>query len=244
MSWSTRELAELAGTTVKAVRHYHDHGLLELPDRDANGYKRYEVGHLLRLLQVRRAVDLGVPLTAVQAWPHPQVDPDLAARNLDEALAALVDTLQRRRRDVVELLDGAAPETPGPFRALDPLMSQRDRTLALVLSRILGESQLQDLLRLADLPHPAEDELALLPEDADEETVERLARGLALEFRAAREAFPWMADLRQDSPLGPVAAEAAVVPTLVQLYHPAQLRVLARAHHLSNGPQDPVPPGR
>ncbi|WP_433560110.1 MerR family DNA-binding transcriptional regulator [Pseudonocardia xinjiangensis] len=28
MAWSTRELADLAGTTVRAVRHYHDVGLL------------------------------------------------------------------------------------------------------------------------------------------------------------------------------------------------------------------------
>ena len=31
MPWSTRELAELAGTTVKAVRHYHEIGLLDEP---------------------------------------------------------------------------------------------------------------------------------------------------------------------------------------------------------------------
>ena len=50
MGWSTRELAELAGTTIKAVRHYHEHGLLEEPRRAVNGYKQYGAGHLVRLL--------------------------------------------------------------------------------------------------------------------------------------------------------------------------------------------------
>jgi hypothetical protein len=31
MAWSTRELAELAGTTLRAVRHYHEVGLLAEP---------------------------------------------------------------------------------------------------------------------------------------------------------------------------------------------------------------------
>ncbi|MBE1592289.1 putative MFS family arabinose efflux permease [Nonomuraea angiospora] len=31
LGWSTREVAELAGTTLKTVRHYHDIGLLEEP---------------------------------------------------------------------------------------------------------------------------------------------------------------------------------------------------------------------
>ena len=33
MAWSTRQLAELAGTSLRAVRHYHDVGLLPEPER-------------------------------------------------------------------------------------------------------------------------------------------------------------------------------------------------------------------
>ncbi|WP_344094254.1 MerR family transcriptional regulator, partial [Nocardiopsis composta] len=60
MAWSTRQVAELAGTTVKAVRYYHRIGLLDVPERTANGYKRYEVEHLVRLVQIKRLSDLGV----------------------------------------------------------------------------------------------------------------------------------------------------------------------------------------
>ncbi|WP_399921406.1 MerR family transcriptional regulator [Streptomyces kanamyceticus] len=48
-AWSTGQLAELAGTTTKTVRHYHETGLLDEPERAPNGYKRYGVSHLVRL---------------------------------------------------------------------------------------------------------------------------------------------------------------------------------------------------
>ncbi|WAP52215.1 MerR family transcriptional regulator [Arthrobacter sp. ATA002] len=67
MPWSTSELAELAGTTVNTVRHYHRSGLLEEPDRMSNGYKQYGARHLARLLQIRRLRDLGVPLAQIEA---------------------------------------------------------------------------------------------------------------------------------------------------------------------------------
>ena len=65
MTWSTRQLADLAGTTVKAVRHYHTVGLLEEPDRAANGYKQYGVRHLVRVLRIKRLADLGLPLAQI-----------------------------------------------------------------------------------------------------------------------------------------------------------------------------------
>ena len=37
MAWSTRQLAEMAGTTVKSVRYYHQLGLLDEPERLGNG---------------------------------------------------------------------------------------------------------------------------------------------------------------------------------------------------------------
>ena len=35
------QLAGYAGVSVRAVRHYHQQGLLPEPDRDASGYRRY-----------------------------------------------------------------------------------------------------------------------------------------------------------------------------------------------------------
>lgn len=46
MAWSTRQVSELAGTSLRAVRHHHEIGLLDEPDRGPNGYKQYGVAHL------------------------------------------------------------------------------------------------------------------------------------------------------------------------------------------------------
>ena len=35
------QLADYAGVTIKAVRHYHQRGLLDEPPRDSSGYRRY-----------------------------------------------------------------------------------------------------------------------------------------------------------------------------------------------------------
>lgn len=37
MAWSTRRLAELAGTSLRTVRHYHEVELLAEPERRADG---------------------------------------------------------------------------------------------------------------------------------------------------------------------------------------------------------------
>lgn len=66
VAWSTSELATLAGTTVNTIRHYHRLGLLEEPDRRHNGYKQYEMVDLVRLLHIRRLVELGVPLSRIK----------------------------------------------------------------------------------------------------------------------------------------------------------------------------------
>lgn len=69
MPWSTRQLAELADTTVNTLRHYHRLGLLDEPERRYNGYKQYEVRHLVSLLRIRRLAELGVPLSQIASAP-------------------------------------------------------------------------------------------------------------------------------------------------------------------------------
>ncbi len=98
MAWSTRELAERAGTPVKSVRYYHQVGLLDEPQRLTNGYKQYEVRHLVRLLQITRLTDLGVPLAQIESIGSSVDDPAGALRTIDAELAATIERLQRIRR--------------------------------------------------------------------------------------------------------------------------------------------------
>ena len=95
MAWSTREIAELAGTSLRAVRHYHEVGLLEAPERRANGYKQYGVAHLVRLLRIKRLTDLGFSLSRITAMGNDR--PGEAVRILDAELAVTIERLQRVR---------------------------------------------------------------------------------------------------------------------------------------------------
>ena len=48
------QLAALAATTTRTIRHYHAIGLLPEPERDESGYRRYGAEHLVRLIRIRR----------------------------------------------------------------------------------------------------------------------------------------------------------------------------------------------
>ena len=60
------QLASYAGTTVRAVRHYHAKGLLPEPERDASGYRRYGAASVVELIRIRTLADAGVPLSRVR----------------------------------------------------------------------------------------------------------------------------------------------------------------------------------
>ncbi|GAB3713678.1 hypothetical protein GCM10027590_08700 [Nocardiopsis nanhaiensis] len=71
--------------------------MLDLTERAANGYKRYEVPHLVRLLKIKRLVDLGFPLSAVASMERADEEPDKAIHVLDKELEATVNRLNRVR---------------------------------------------------------------------------------------------------------------------------------------------------
>lgn len=55
------QLAKYVGVTVRAVRHYHQRGLLTEPGRDASGYRRYDAHAVLDLIRIKILSDAGVP---------------------------------------------------------------------------------------------------------------------------------------------------------------------------------------
>jgi DNA-binding transcriptional MerR regulator len=104
MTWSTREIAELAGTTLNAVRHYHRVGLLEEPSRASNGYKQYEVRHLVRLLQIRRLRRLGVAIDRIEQASRPGDASIAALTALDAELRQNIESLARARAEIAAIL--------------------------------------------------------------------------------------------------------------------------------------------
>ena len=59
-------LASYAGVTIRAVRHYHQIGLLLEPERDASGYRTYDADAVVRLIRIRTLAEAGVPLARVR----------------------------------------------------------------------------------------------------------------------------------------------------------------------------------
>ncbi|OAV62940.1 helix-turn-helix domain-containing protein [Enteractinococcus helveticum] len=61
----SQELADLADTTTRALRHYHKIGLLPEVPRDQNGYRRYSARDLIRVLRIRQLAMSGMPLRKI-----------------------------------------------------------------------------------------------------------------------------------------------------------------------------------
>lgn len=123
------ELAELAGVTVRTLRHYHQIGLLPEPPRSAGGYRRYDVGHLVRLLRITRMTALGVPLSELPALLDDPAAAEELLDELDRRAAAEVERLLARRASIAALRrSGAPPDLPPEFSALrsapDPAMPE------------------------------------------------------------------------------------------------------------------------
>jgi DNA-binding transcriptional MerR regulator len=88
------QLAAYAGVSIKAVRHYHERGLLAEPERDASGYRRYSADDAIRLVKIKTLADAGIPLGRVK---------ELLEANPDQLAAAVAEIdrdLQRRAAQI------------------------------------------------------------------------------------------------------------------------------------------------
>ncbi|MEV5541516.1 MerR family transcriptional regulator [Saccharopolyspora shandongensis] len=237
MAWSTRQLAELAGTTLKTIRHYHQVGLLDEPERAANGYKRYQIRHLIRLLRIRRLVELGVPLSDIAAMDESDENADQALRSLDAELAASIERQQRMREELaVVLRNRSLADLPPGFGEIAADLPAADRSLLLIFSRVFGPSAMAALKELHTAPRaPVESEFDVLPADASEDARQQLAERFAPEVRRQYQEHPSLADSGATAPRGEAFARSVVVQGLVELYNPAQLDVLQRVHAILEG---------
>jgi len=99
------QLAAYAGVTIKAVRHYHQRGLLAEPPRDSSGYRRYSAEHAIDLIKIKTLAEAGVPLARIK---------ELLATDTDDfatAMAEIDRTLKQRAEELVRTReDRAAPQ--------------------------------------------------------------------------------------------------------------------------------------
>ena len=107
------QLASYAGVTIRAVRHYHQVGLLPEPERDVSGYRTYDATAVVRLIRIRTLAEAGVPLARVQEL----LDADAATfaegtAQIDRELRAQIRGLQEHRRRIAQLASGDSLAVP------------------------------------------------------------------------------------------------------------------------------------
>ncbi|HEY0248753.1 MAG TPA: MerR family transcriptional regulator [Gryllotalpicola sp.] len=233
MGWSTRELAQLAGTTLRTVRHYHEIGLLPEPQRLPNGYKSYRTEHLVRLLEIRRLSGLGLSLTAIAEIEGGSGDRDEALLAAEAELDAAIGRLQHARSEIAKLRAVPVP-TDLPFEisiaATSAQLSQTDRSLFAVMSHLADGAMAPHWQELIEdyRPDEATAEFDALPADADERTRELLAARMVPQAGALAERHPWPPEHDQ-LPAGRGQQSAqTVISAMLDLYNPAQLDVLVR----------------
>jgi DNA-binding transcriptional MerR regulator len=101
------QLAAYAGVTVRAVRHYHQIGLLPEPERDASGYRRYGATAVVSLIKIRTLANAGVPLSAIGQMLEADAPAFAeAVRRIDSHLRDEIERLETSRKQIAQLAAG------------------------------------------------------------------------------------------------------------------------------------------
>src|SRR3569833_1415927 len=101
------QLAAYVGVTVRAVRHYHQIGLLPEPGRDASGYRRYGATAAVSLIKIRPLASAGVPLSHIgQMLEADESTFSEAVQRIDTQLREEIERLEASRKQLAQLVAG------------------------------------------------------------------------------------------------------------------------------------------
>jgi len=98
--WSIQEVAKLAGTTSRTLRHYGDLGLLPASSVGRNGYRRYDSAALVRLQRILLLRGLGLSLPQIG---EVLARPTTTENALEGHLAWLRDEQSRLARQIASV---------------------------------------------------------------------------------------------------------------------------------------------
>jgi DNA-binding transcriptional MerR regulator len=107
MKLTIGQVAAYVGVTIRAIRHYHQCGLLAEPDRDASGYRRYDATAVVALIKIKTLADSGVPLGRIKELL--QAGPAEFARavdQIDQSLDTKIAELTEQKRRIAGLVAG------------------------------------------------------------------------------------------------------------------------------------------
>lgn len=245
----SHDVAELAGVSVRTLRHYHQIGILPEPFRQANGYRSYDLATIARLLRIRQLTELGVPLQRVEELLDGTPDRDVLDE-IDRQLSAAIERLQRQRGQIARLrATGGRADVPeglaeilslGASHHTAGVLAELDQDTLLLVARVLGPDTLnrqalddlagvlQSIAADADLV-AAGAEFDQLPGDASSAAIEQVA------LRLATALAPIVARL-QSSPAGQAIAGASARhwpnPSRDGRLNPAQARAMTQLTEL------------
>ncbi|HEX9539983.1 MAG TPA: MerR family transcriptional regulator [Streptosporangiaceae bacterium] len=130
------QLAAYAGVTVRAVRHYHQIGLLPEPERDASGYRRYGATAVVSLIKIRTLANAGVPLSQIGQMLEADASTFAeAVQRIDSHLRDEIERLETSRKQIAQL-------TAGDSLALPPeVISYLDRLREIGASERMVEGE-------------------------------------------------------------------------------------------------------
>ncbi|MGB7340544.1 MAG: MerR family transcriptional regulator [Phototrophicaceae bacterium] len=108
LTFTIGEAAKLVGVTPKTLRHYHEIGLVNEPERDSNNYRRYTIQQLEQLQRVLRLKDIGLSLQQIKAIIDDD-NPNSLIRNVlqqhQRHIKDEIATLQNRLDTIQQVLE-------------------------------------------------------------------------------------------------------------------------------------------
>lgn len=117
--WSIQDIARLAGTTSRTLRHYDDVGLLP-PSRIAhNGYRHYDEAALVRLQRILLLRELGLGLPQIAEV----LDPVNARQSEESALETHLELLREEQNRLARQI-ASVENTINALRGGEELMAE------------------------------------------------------------------------------------------------------------------------
>lgn len=155
------QLAAYSGVTTRAVRHYHQIGLLPEPERNASGYRTYAAPAVVRLIRIRTLAEAGVPLARVQELLDACDDEfGTAVAEIDRRLRGEIKELQEHRLRIAKLAAGDSLALP------QEVTDYLDRMRAMGVPELLVELERDSWILIA----------ARMPEQIPEVMAEKVAQ--------------------------------------------------------------------
>ena len=232
MAWSTSQLADLTGVTLRSIRHWHDIGLLPQPERLTNGYKQYTARHLVLALRIARLTSLGFTLEQVGDTLDSEERGQESLRALRIELEDRIRELTRMRTQVDELIGlGISPDlSPEALLATQALGSDPgSRNVAIMLAHLIPGERMPAVAKAlreapAELGRIDAELRGLHPESSDDEVTSLAERTIVIidDFLAgAEETLPVLTGLDDQT------STEAMTDLVTEHMNPAQRRVMA-----------------